>query len=254
MNTIKLGQKSLFRIGLGTNRITAQSAELLRYAVDHGINFIDTAHIYTAGVSEQVIGTTLAPYPSNLHIASKGGMSNGSPAVLREELDQTLSSLATDCVSLYQLHRIDPNIPLEESLGALKQFQIEGKIEHIGLSEVSIEQIRRAQSVVEITSVQNHYNIAERKYDDVVDYCTDQNIIFIPYFPLGGHTGDSRITQNLEQLAKKYRATTQQLALAWLLKRSPLMLPIPGTLSFKHLDANIAAATIDLSEEDFATL
>ena len=254
MDTIKLGHKTLFRLGLGTNRVTEQSGDILRYAAKRGINFIDTAHVYTGGVSEKVIGETLAPYPENLMVATKGGMSGASVTVLRQELEQSLTSLVTDCIHLYQLHRVDPQVSLEESVSTLKQFQKEGKIEHIGLSEVTVEQIKRAQTVATVATVQNHYNVAERKYDDVVDYCTEHGIIFIPFFPLGGRSGDNRIEAHLKKLATKYRASTEQLALAWLLKRSPLMLPIPGTLSPDHLDANIAAASIELSDEDFASI
>ena len=226
MSIIKLGQNSVNRIGLGTNRISDndESREILRYAVERGINFIDTAHLYTGGTSERVIGETLAPFPDELVVASKCGYSDGSPDVLRRELEQSLASLKTDRITLYQLHRVDPKVDIEVSVGTLKEFQDEGKIKHIGLSEVTVEQIKRARQVAEIVSVQNHYNLSERGSDGVVDYCTAEGIIFIPYFPLHGRGGKS-----------------SQEALRWLLERSPMMLPIPGTLSKAHLDENLGA-------------
>jgi len=233
MNTIDLGGTKLRRIGLGTNRITdtAESREILRYAVERGINFIDTAHLYTGGTSERVIGETLAPFPPELVVASKCGYAGGSPDVLRRELEQSLVSLKADCITLYQLHRVNPKVDIEVSVGTLKEFQDEGKIKHIGLSEVTVDQIKRARQVAEIASVQNHYNLSERGSDDVVDYCAAEGIIFIPYFPLHGRGGKS-----------------SQEALTWLLERSPMMLPIPGTLSKAHLDENLEALDIDKTQ------
>lgn len=228
MKTINLGGIAVNRIGLGTNRITdtAESHEILRYAVERGVNFIDTAHLYTGGTSERVIGETLSPYAPGLVVASKCGYMGGAPDVLRAELEQSLASLKTQQITLYQLHRVDAAVDIEVSVLAMKEFQDEGKIKHIGLSEVTVDQIIRARKIAEIASVQNHYNMQERAHDDVVDYCTAENIIFIPFFPLGGRGG---------------LGVSSAEALRWLLDRSPMMLPIPGTLSKNHLDENLSA-------------
>lgn len=256
MTTLSIGGVPLNRIGLGTNRITATdvSRDLLSYAVSRGVNVIDTAHVYTGGVSEQVIGETLSPFPKSLIVASKTGMSragvDGTPATLRRELEQCLTSLKTDQISLYQLHRVDPQVPIQDSVRALKSFQDEGKIAHIGLSEVTVSQIKQARAVATITSVQNHYNVFERRHDPVVDYCQAEGIIFFPFFPLGGSNGPGADDQ-LTALAAKYHATPRQLALAWLLKRAAVMVPIPGTLSRSHLDENLSAADIVLDQADY---
>jgi pyridoxine 4-dehydrogenase len=260
MDKLKLSGITLNRIGLGTNRIRPddQSRNILSHAVEHGVNFIDTAHTYTGGLSESVIGETLSAMSDKLVIASKCGLEagtiDGRPEVLASQLEQSLKSLKTNCISLYQLHRVDPNVAIELSVGTLRSFQAMGKIQHIGLSEVTLEQIKQAQTVATIASVQNHYNLNARHHDDVLDYCEAQGIIFIPFFPLGGKQGitDSHIV--IDSLARKYQVSTQQLAIAWLLKRSPVMLPIPGTLSRAHLDDNLAAAQIELSSHDFDLL
>jgi aryl-alcohol dehydrogenase-like predicted oxidoreductase len=254
---VKIGDLTVNRLGLGTNRIsdTTESQALLGRAVELGVNFIDTAHRYGGGASEITIGKTLAPY-AGLVITTKGGFDyegeSGSPAVLRQHLEESLKRLKTDHIDLYQLHRVDPNVPIEDSVGALKTFQQEGKIRHIGLSEVSVEQLQRAQKIANIVSVQNEYNVLARQHEDMVDYATEHGIVFMPWFPLGGLSGGAeQVEAKLTDLAGKYQATPQQIALAWLLKRSPMMLPIPGTLSIEHLESNLGASRIALSDEDY---
>lgn len=258
---IKLGSLSVNRLGLGTNRIsdTAESRELLLKAVELGIDFIDTAHRYSGGASETMIGTTLAPYPDGLVIASKGGVGpdgpSGSYEALKQDLEESLKRLKTDCIELYQLHRVDPKVPIEESVRFLKIFQEEGKIRYIGLSEVNLDELERAERVADIVSVQNQYNVVVREYEDLVDYCTEHSIAFIPWFPLGGLRGGAQeVDSKLADLAKKYNASSQQIALAWLLKRSPMILPIPGTLSIEHLEDNLNSAKIELSDADYGHL
>lgn len=258
--TIQMGELSIHRLGLGTNRITdtPQARELLKHAIEIGIQFIDTADIYTYGASETTIGDTLAPYPKNIIIATKGGMTrddrkvDGSPAHLRVTVDTSLQRLKLSQIYLYQLHRVDPKVPLAESINALKQLQSEGKIKHIGLSEVSIAEIEAAQKIAPIISVQNEYNLFERKHDAVVDYCTANKIVFIPWFPLS--RGNLNRHSLLTEIAKKYQINLAQLALTWLLKRSPVILPIPGTLDLKHLQENYATLSITLKNEDFLAL
>ncbi|HUD10579.1 MAG TPA: aldo/keto reductase [Candidatus Saccharimonadales bacterium] len=254
---VQIGDMHVNRLGLGTNRITDtnEARTLLKRAVELGVNFIDTAHTYQGGASETTIGRTLAPYPKGVLIATKGGMNGASPEQLRADLEDSLQRLKIDCIDLYQLHRVDPAIPLETTLSTMKQFQDEGKVRYIGLSEVNVKQIEQAQQIVPIVSVQNEYNLAKRQHEDVVDYCTEHGIIFIPWFPLGGLRGDTAKVNSLtEDLAKKHQATPQQIALAWLLVRSPLMLPIPGTLSIEHLVSNLQAALIELSQADYQSL
>jgi aryl-alcohol dehydrogenase-like predicted oxidoreductase len=255
--TIKIGDLAVNRIGLGTNRITdTKSAhQLLKQAVELGVNFIDTAWRYAGGQSETAIGNALAPYSDGLVIATKGGWEEDRPEDLRGYLEESLRRLKVERVDLYQLHRVNPNVPIEESVGALKRLQEEGKIRHIGLSEVNVEQLQRALKVAPIVSVQNQYNVLVRTYEDLVDYCTEQGIAFIPWFPLGGLAGGAQeVEAKLAGLSRKYNATPQQLALAWLLKRSPMILPIPGTLSIDHLEQNLRAAAFQLSDEDYRQL
>ncbi|MEJ0072616.1 MAG: aldo/keto reductase [Candidatus Saccharibacteria bacterium] len=258
--TITFGDLTVNRLGLGTNRVTdtPENRQLLQVAVDLGVNFIDTAFRYAGGASETTIGNTLAPYGNGLVIATKGGLADGPdgrPENLRANLETSLKRLKTDSIELYQLHRVDPNVPLEDSVGELKRMQDEGKIRHIGLSEVDVDQLQRAQKIAAIVSVQNEYNVMVRKYEDLVDYCEAQGIAFIPWFPLGGLSGGAeKVEALLQDMAAKYDATAQQIALAWLLKRSPVMLPIPGTLSVDHLKSNLASAGIRLSDEDYAQL
>jgi pyridoxine 4-dehydrogenase len=254
---VHVGDISVNRLGLGTNRITDtdEARALLKQAVELGINFIDTAHTYQNGASETTIGKTLAPYPEKLLVATKGGMNGASPKQLRADLEDSLQRLKTECIDLYQLHRVDPTVPLETTMKALKQFRDEGKVRNVGLSEVDVTQIEIAQQIMLVATVQNEYNLAKRHHEAVLDYCTEQEIIFIPWFPLGGLRGDTaKVNELTEQLAKKYEASPQQIALAWLLARSPIMLPIPGTLSVEHLTSNLEAASIQLSQADYQSL
>jgi len=251
---VKLGDLEVARIGLGTNRLTKTPDNLafIRSAVAAGVQMIDTAHSYTGGQSEDTIGEALSPFPEGFIVATKGGIGGagrGRPEVLRAELDQSLHRLKTDSISLYYLHRVDPETPIEESLATIKEYRDQGKVRHVGISEVNIDQIERARRVVPIAAVQNHYSLSERKYEGVVDYCAAEDIVFVPFFPLRG-SGSAALTQ----IAGKHRATVQQITLAWLLRRSPAILPIPGTLSVEHLKQNLAALKIELTETEFEAL
>jgi pyridoxine 4-dehydrogenase len=251
---MKFGDIDVARIGLGTNRLTrtTENVALVKTAVAAGVQMIDTAHSYTGGQSEETIGAGLSPIPENCIVATKGGFGGagcGRPAVLHDEIEQSLRRLRTKSIGLYYLHRVDPETPLEESLAAIKEYQDRGKIRLVGISEVGIDQIERARKVVSIAAVQNHYSLSERKYDAVVDYCAQENIAFIPFFPLRGNSGRA-----LTDIAGRHEVTPQQIALAWLLRRSPTMLPIPGTLSLEHLKQNLAAQDIELSDAEFASL
>ncbi len=239
------------RIGLGTNRLSATSAnvDFLRGAVAAGLGHIDTAHLYASGESERAIGQALAPFPGEVVVATKGGYHGAHPDTLRAELDESLERLRTDTIALYYLHRVDPETPLEDSLAVIEEYREAGKVREIGISEVSVEQIRRAEQLVPIAAVQNHYNLSERRHEDVVDHCADQGIAFVPYFPLRGDGGRA-----LEEIAADREATAAQITLAWLLRRSPTMLPIPGTLSIEHLRENLGALEIELTEEEFESL
>ena len=261
------------RLGFGAMRITGEgiwgepgnpeeARAVLKRAVELGINLIDTADSYGPEVSERLIGETLYPYPEDLVIATKGGLlrdgpgqwrPDGRPEHLREACEGSLKRLKVDRIDLYQLHRIDSRVPAEESLGVLAELREEGKIHHVGLSEVSVEEIRRAQEIVPIVSVQNRYNLTDRGSEDVLDFCEREGIGFIPWFPLA--TGDlARPGGPLDEIAARHDASPGQVALAWLLWRSPVMLPIPGTSSVEHLEENVAAASLDLGEEEFAAL
>ncbi len=251
---MKLGDIDVGRIGLGTNRLTRtlENLAFVKAAVAAGVQMIDTAHSYTGGQSEETIGAGLSPVPESCIVATKGGFGGpgcGRPAVLHDEIDQSLRRLGTKSIALYYLHRVDPETPLEESLAAIKQYRDSGKIRLVGISEVGIDQIERARKVVSIVAVQNHYSLSERKYDAVVDYCARENIAFIPFFPLRGNGGGA-----LTEIAGRHAASPQQIALAWLLRRSPTMLPIPGTMSLEHLKQNLAALEIELSDAEFASL
>ena len=247
----RFGDVEVQRIGLGTNRLRNTPANLafLREAVAAGIGHIDTAHTYTAGESEETIGAALSPIPEQCVVATKGGWASGRPDALRTEIEESLRRLRTDSIGLYYLHRPDPETPLEDSLSAIKEYHDTGKIRHVGVSNVGIDQIERARAVVPITAVQNNYNLSERRYEDVVDYCANEGIVFVPYFPLRGDTGTA-----LSEIARRHNATQAQIALAWLLRRSPTMLPIPGTLSLDHLKENRAALEIELSDAEFQAL
>lgn len=214
---LKIGGVHINRIGLGTNRLTdtPEDREFLQYAVEQGVNFIDTAHLYTGGQSEITIGNTLAPFPADLLVATKGGMDTSphynSEEFLRANLEQSLRSLKTDRIKLYQLHRLDPAVPLQGTLNVLSNFQNEGKIEYIGLSEVSLEQLQEARKYANIISVQNQYSLTYRKHEAVLDYCMENGIIFIPWFPLRDVNSDTALQARLQPIADKYQVNIQQL-------------------------------------------
>jgi aryl-alcohol dehydrogenase-like predicted oxidoreductase len=254
LRTVRVGDADVLRIGLGTNRLTNSHAniDLITAATDAGVQMIDTAHSYTGGQSEETVGEALSPIPEGVVVATKGGIGGpgrGRPDVLRAEIEQSFRSLRTESIALYYLHRVDPETPIEESLATIKAYVDRGKIRHVGISEVGIEQIERAREVVPIVAVQNHYNLSERKYEEVVDYCTREGIVFVPFFPLRGDGG-----QALAEIAERHKATPRQITLAWLLRRSPAMLPIPGTLSVAHIKENLAALSIELTEDEFEIL
>ena len=267
------GDLTVSRLGFGAMRITGkgiwgepaapeQSRAVLRRAIALGVNFIDTADSYGPEVSERLIAETLFPYPADLVIATKGGLTRqgpdqwtpvGRPEYLRQCVEMSLRRLRLERIDLYQLHRIDPKVPAEEQFAVLKAMQQEGKIRHIGLSEVSVEELENARKHIEVVSVQNLYNLADRKSEAVLDYCEQHNIGFIPWFPVA--SGDlARPGGPLDSAAKQHQATVAQLALAWLLQRSPVMLPIPGTSSVAHLEENVAAANVALTKEEYDAL
>jgi pyridoxine 4-dehydrogenase len=256
------------RLGFGAMRITgkgiwgepadrAEAVRVLRRAVELGINFIDTADSYGPSVSEEIIAEALHPYPAGLVIATKGGFErsgpdrwteNGRPEHLIAACEGSLRRLRLDRIDLYQLHRIDSKVSAEDQLGTLKNLQAQGKIKHIGLSEVSVKQIRQARTMVSIVSVQNRYSLADRGSEDVLQYCEQENLGFIPWFPLaaGRMSGsDSPISD----AAARLKVTPSQVALAWLLARSPVMLPIPGTSKLQHLEENVAAAGLKMDAD-----
>lgn len=267
------GDLPVHRLGFGAMRITgdgvwgepkdpAEARKVLRKAVDLGINFIDTADSYGPEVSERLIAEALHPYPKGLVIATKGGLTRsgpqqwapvGRPEYLRQCVELSLRRLKLDCIDLYQLHRIDPKVPAAESLGALKELQQAGKIRHLGLSEVSVKEIEHAKKIVPIVSVQNHYNLSARSAEDVLAYCTKHSLGFIPWFPLAA--GEiARPGGPLDKAAKRHNASVSQLALAWLLQKSPVVLPIPGTSSVDHLVENTGAAAIHLTESEWTEI
>lgn len=267
------GDLTVNRLGFGAMRITGEGVwgepkdreeakRVLRRLEGLGVNFIDTADAYGPFVSEELIAEALHPYRKDLVIATKGGLARTGPnkweavgraGYLRQCAEMSLRRLKLERIDLYQLHRFDMKTPLEESLGELKKLQQEGKIRHIGISEVSVDDIKRARKIVDVVSVQNKYNISDRAHEKVVNYCEKEKLGFIPWFPMaaGKLTEPSGV---LAKLAKQHNATTAQLALAWLLHRSPVILPIPGTSSVKHLEENVAAAELKLSEAEWASL
>jgi pyridoxine 4-dehydrogenase len=248
---LRLGETEVARIGLGTNRLTrtAEHVAFVREAVVAGVNVIDTAHTYAGGQSEETIGAALSSIPDGCIVATKGGWKGARPETLRAEIEESLRRLRTDSIALYYLHRVDPQTPLEESLGAIKEYRDSGKIRQVGVSNVGIEQIERARKVVAISAVQDRFNLSERTYDDIVDYCAREGLVFLPYFPLHG---DGRSA--LAEVADRHGATPAQIALAWLLRRSPTMLPIPGTRSVEHVRENVAALDIELNDAEFEAL
>ncbi len=249
--TIALGERRLGRIGLGTNRLTdlPGNRAFLQEAVAAGVNHIDTAHLYSSGDSEKAIGNTLAPAPADLTVATKGHYNGGGPEVLREHLETSFGRLRTDSIALYYVHRFDAKFSIEETLAPLREAHEAGRVENVGISEVSVEEIQIARGVVPIGAVQNEYSLNQRKHEAVVDYCTEVGIAFVPFFPLRGGTSGA-----VEQVAEAHDATPEQVKLAWLLRRSPVMAPIPGTLSIEHLRTNLGAVEIELSDEEFEEL
>jgi pyridoxine 4-dehydrogenase len=266
------GDMPVHRLGFGAMRITGpgiwgppadhdEAIRVLRRAVELGIDFIDTADSYGPYISEDLIREALHPYPEGLVIATKAGLVRtgpnqwhalGRPEYLRQELEMSLRRLGQERIDLFQLHRPDPQVPFADQIGALVEFQKEGKIRHIGLSNVSLEQLREARTMAQVTTVQNFYNLAHRDSEAILDYCTAEGIGFIPWRPLEtgalGEPGGA-----VAALAAQTGATPGQLALAWLLRRSPVMLPIPGTSSVAHLEANTAARELTLTDEQFAS-
>ena len=212
---------------------------------------VDTAHSYTDGESEATIGEALSPRPDGVVVATKGGFApgTGSAEALSAQIDESLRRLRTDTIDLYYLHRVDPETPLEESLGTIAAYRDRGQIRHVGLSEVGIAQLERGRRVVPIAAVQNRYNLAERTHEEVVDHCAEQGIAFVPFFPLRGTDAPA-----VAEIAGRHGASPQQVALAWFLARSPAMLPIPGTLSLDHLEQNLAALDLELSDDELEIL
>jgi pyridoxine 4-dehydrogenase len=267
------GDLQVRRLGYGAMRITGDgiwgppddpegAKRLLRRVVELGVNLIDTADSYGPEVSENLIAAALHPYPDGLVIATKGGMRrtgpgqwprDGRPERLKECCEGSLRRLRLDRIDLYQLHSPDPRVPLEDSLGALKELQDEGKVRHIGVSNVSREQLELARSVVDVVTVQNRYNLVDRHSESVLEVCERDGIGFIPWFPLA--IGElARPGGPLDDLARRHDAAPSQLALAWLLARSPVMLPIPGTASVEHLEENLAAQSLELDSQEFERL
>jgi aryl-alcohol dehydrogenase-like predicted oxidoreductase len=267
------GDLTVRRLGFGAMQITGQGIwgepadpdecrRVLKRAVELGVNLIDTANSYGPEVSERLIAEALHPYPDDLVIATKAGLErsgpnqwtpNGDPAYLKRECEGSLKRLKLDTIDLYQLHRIDNNVPAEESIGALMELRDEGKVRHIGLSEVSVEQLDHARGLTPIASVQNKYNLGDRSAEPVLDACEREGIAFIPWFPLNtGGLADAG--GPLAEAAKRHDASPAQLALAWLLHRSKVMLPIPGTSKVAHLEDNMKAAAIELTDEEVAAL
>lgn len=263
------GDLPVHRLGFGAMRITgdgvwgepadrAEAVAVVRRAVELGVTFIDTADSYGPYVSEEIIREALHPYPDDVVIATKGGLLRtgpdewiplAKPSYLRQEVEMSLRRLGLDRIDLYQLHRIDPEVPVADQVGELADLQAEGKIRHIGLSEVDARQVEQAGETADIVSVQNMFNLADRHHEAVLDYATEQGIAFIPWFPIA--TGQlAQPGSVLEQASKEHDATPAQLALAWLLHRSPVVLPIPGTSSVKHLEENVAAAGIHLTDRE----
>jgi pyridoxine 4-dehydrogenase len=253
MTTLRLADLDVPRVGLGTNRLTdtPEHVHFIRAAIDAGLRHVDTAHLYTGGASEETIGAALDGVDADdVVVATKGGFrpGEGRPEVLSAQVEQSLRALRTDAIDLYYLHRVDPETPLEDSLGTLREYVDRGTIRHVGISDVTVAQVEQARAIVPIAAVQNHYNIDERGYDEVVDHCAAEGIVFVPYYPL---KGDSAAVASI---AERHGVTANAVKLAWLLHRSPTILPIPGTLSLEHLRENLAALTLELSDDELATL
>jgi aryl-alcohol dehydrogenase-like predicted oxidoreductase len=268
--TFKIGgDPEINRLGFGAMRLTGkgiwgepknvdEARRVLKRTVELGVNFIDTADSYGPAVSERLIGEALSPFPKYLVVATKGGLTRqgpdrwlpvGRPEYLAQQVEMSLRLLKTEVISLWQLHRIDPKVPVEESLGVIAKLQQEGKIRHVGLSEVKPAEIDRARKVINIVSVQNLYNLGDRQHEDVLEYCEKHELAFIPWFPVAAGSL-TRAGGKLDTIAKRHGATVAQMSIAWLLHRSPVMLPIPGTSSVAHLEENLKAAEISLSKAE----
>jgi len=264
------GDLPINRLGYGAMRLTGKgiwgepkdlesSKKVLQRAVELGVNLIDTADSYGPEVSERLIGEALAPYAKGVVIATKAGFTRqgpdqwlpvGRPEYLQQQVEMSLRRLKLERIDLWQLHRIDPKVPVEESLGIVKKLQEQGKIRHVGLSEVKPHEIDQARKVIDIVSVQNQYNLSDRKHEDVLQYCEKNNLAFIPWFPVAS----GKLAQPggvLDAAAKRHNATVSQLSLAWLLHHSPVMLPIPGTSSVEHVEENIGSASVNLSDAEW---
>ena len=268
--TFKIGgDLEVKRLGFGAMRLTGpgiwgepkdpeEARRVLKRAVELGVNFIDTADSYGPVVSERLIGEALAPFPKGLVVATKAGLTRQGPdqwlpvgrwEYLAQQVEMSLRHLKTEAIDLWQLHRIDPKVPVEESLGVIAKLQQKGKIRHVGLSEVNPADIDRARQVVKIVSVQNLYNLGDRKHEDVLEYCEKEGLAFIPWYPVAAGKL-ARPGGKLDTIAKRHGATVAQLSIAWLLYRSPVMLPIPGTSSVAHLEENVKSAEIVLSDDE----
>ena len=271
------GDLPVHRLGYGSMRLVGEGAwgepsdpeacrRVLRRAVDLGVTLIDTADAYGPEIAERLIGEALAPYAPGVVIATKGGITRQGPAkteyvgragYLIQCVEMSLRRLKLDCIALYQLHRIDPRTPLEESLGALKRMQEQGKVRHIGLSEVAPAEIEEAGKIVSVTTVQNRYSLGDRRHEETLKYCEAKGIAFLPWYPMAGGKqlkSDHLLAGTLTQSAARHSASVAQLSLAWLLHKSPVMLPIPGTSKVAHLEENVAAAGLHLSVEEMAEL
>lgn len=275
--TVSLGDFTVNRMGYGAMRITgegtfgppadpAECIRTLRRAVELGVNFIDTADSYGPDVSEELIAEALHPYPKGLVIGTKGGFKRPgpddwridcNPVRLRKQLEGSLRKLRVERIDLWQLHRIDEKYPAEDQFALLAEFIEEGKVRHVGLSEVGVKDIKAARKIVPIVSVQNRYNIADREWEEVVDYCLEEKIVFIPWYPLGAGLRVKNAAaqeKKIDAVAKRLGATRMQVALAWVLRRSPVILAIPGTSKVAHLEENVAAAALELSQHDLEML
>jgi len=267
------GDLEVYRLGFGAMRITGPGVwgepadpagirALLRHIVERDVNLIDTADSYGPEVSERLIAEALRPYPDNLVIATKGGFErpgpgewtpNGRPDRLRRCCEASLMRLKLERIDLYQLHTVDPKVPIEDSVAALAELQDEGKIRHIGVSNVSVEQLERAQQIAQVVSVQNHYSVSDRASEDVLRFCEEAQIPFMAYFPLAaGELAESGTA--LAEIARGHGATAAQVALAWLLQRSPLIVPIPGTSSIAHFDENVDSVELELEDDELEAL
>jgi pyridoxine 4-dehydrogenase len=266
------GDLSVNRLGFGAMRITGEGVwgwpkdrgealKVLKRAVELGVNLIDTADAYGPETSELLIAEALHPYPKGLVIATKGGLTrpgpgnwvpDGRPEYLKQCVDKSLKRLKLERIDLYQLHRIDSKVPVEDSLGAIKEMRDAGKIRHVGLSEVGPAEIERARKIVPIATIQNRYNVDDRKWDNALKYCEKEGLGFMPWAPVGG--GRSKMSSAVETVAKELNASVYQVAIAWLLQKSPVMLPIPGTSSVKHVEENVAAGKLRLTDAQMKAL